>query len=241
MASNAPHRSSVYDSSLISVDYQPPKYDPYNEHDEPFVPPKDTSSHHAGVADIPQSIRSPSPSSMYSSSTWANTNTLNANGTVTSPKTSRPLSEIREDDGYNPYSARDPHSLGMYDDDDRNSLVHNAVGMGMAEKAVNSREDLEYQDPYGKGGQSAPPAKPDSMLQRFFGGRYPIEQRIENKKRGIGRQRYPFLGTCGRTLCYAISNLRIVWLLTVIMSAVFIYELVKNSQEQGTPVSFKVK
>ena len=105
---------------------------------------------------------------------------------------------IQEDDGYNPYSARDPHSMGMYDDDDRNSLVHNAVGMGMADKGVNSREDLEYQDPYGKNGQFAPPQKPESALQRFFGGRYPIEQRIENKKRGIGRQRHPFLGTCGR-------------------------------------------
>ena len=194
MASNAPHPSSIYkDSSLVSVDYQPPRYDPYDDHDEPFVPPKDTSSHHAEMADVPQSVRSPSPSSVYSSSTRANT--LNAPGRVQSPYTPRPLSLIQEnDDGYNPYQARDPKSVGMYDDDDRDSLVHNAAGMPMADKGV-SREDLEYQDPYGKNGQFAPPQKPESALQRFFGGRYPIEQRIESKKRGIGRQRHPFLGT----------------------------------------------
>ncbi|TFK57033.1 rhomboid-domain-containing protein, partial [Heliocybe sulcata] len=54
-------------------------------------------------------------------------------------------------------------------------------------------------------------------------GKYPIEQRIENKKRGIGRQRYPF----------------VVWTLTAIMVAVFIYELVVNARAQGTPISFK--
>ncbi|EIW86795.1 rhomboid-domain-containing protein, partial [Coniophora puteana RWD-64-598 SS2] len=54
-------------------------------------------------------------------------------------------------------------------------------------------------------------------------GKYPLEQRIEDKKRGIGRQRYPVL----------------VWALTAVMIAVFIYELVVNSRAQGTPVSFK--
>jgi hypothetical protein len=32
----------------------------------------------------------------------------------------------------------------------------------------------------------------------------------------------------------------VVWALTIVMIAVFIYELVLNSQEQGSPVSFKV-
>ncbi|KAI0033415.1 hypothetical protein K488DRAFT_77908 [Vararia minispora EC-137] len=52
---------------------------------------------------------------------------------------------------------------------------------------------------------------------------YPLEQRIDQKRRGIGRQRHPV----------------IVWLLTAAMVAVFIYELVLNSQQQGSPVSFK--
>ena len=52
----------------------------------------------------------------------------------------------------------------------------------------------EYQDPYSKNGGLMADPKQESAVQRFFGGRYPIEQRIENKKRGIGRQRYPFVG-----------------------------------------------
>lgn len=33
------------------------------------------------------------------------------------------------------------------------------------------------------------------LLARWFDpGKYPLEQRIEDKKRGIGRQRYPVLG-----------------------------------------------
>lgn len=36
--------------------------------------------------------------------------------------------------------------------------------------------------------------KKSSLAKYLAQGRYPIEQRIENKKRGIGRQRYPFVG-----------------------------------------------
>ncbi|KJA29393.1 hypothetical protein HYPSUDRAFT_61422 [Hypholoma sublateritium FD-334 SS-4] len=57
----------------------------------------------------------------------------------------------------------------------------------------------------------------------FTGARYPLEQRIENKKRGIGRQRYPI----------------VVYSLTAVMVGVLIYELVLNSRQQGTPLSFK--
>jgi len=61
------------------------------------------------------------------------------------------------------------------------------------------------------------------LLARWFDpGKYPLQQRIEDKKRGIGRQRYPV----------------VVWALTVIMVAVFIYELVVNAKAQGSPVSF---
>ncbi|EIN14139.1 rhomboid-domain-containing protein, partial [Punctularia strigosozonata HHB-11173 SS5] len=54
-------------------------------------------------------------------------------------------------------------------------------------------------------------------------GKYPLAQRIEDKKRGIGRQRYPFA----------------VWVLTAAMIGVMIYELVYNDKEQGNPFSFK--
>ncbi len=56
--------------------------------------------------------------------------------------------------------------------------------------------DLEYADPYNNTG-SPPVAEKSGPLAKFFGGgagRYPLEQRIEDKKRGIGRQRHPFLG-----------------------------------------------
>ncbi|KZT44542.1 rhomboid-domain-containing protein, partial [Sistotremastrum suecicum HHB10207 ss-3] len=52
--------------------------------------------------------------------------------------------------------------------------------------------------------------------------RYPLEQRVQDKIRGIGRQKYPYA----------------VWTLTVAMVAVMIFELVRNAQEQGTPISF---
>ncbi|KAF9462142.1 hypothetical protein BDZ94DRAFT_752247 [Collybia nuda] len=65
--------------------------------------------------------------------------------------------------------------------------------------------------------------KASPFIQLLSSGKYPVEQRIEDKKRGIGRQRFPF----------------VVWGLTAIMTAVFIYELIVNSKAQGTPVSFK--
>ncbi|KAH9968882.1 hypothetical protein BC827DRAFT_1290710 [Russula dissimulans] len=61
------------------------------------------------------------------------------------------------------------------------------------------------------------------LLTRWFDpGKYPLEQRIEAKRRGIPRQRYPV----------------VVWALTATMIAVFIYELVVNAQAQGSPFSF---
>ncbi|KAI9512815.1 hypothetical protein F5148DRAFT_647256 [Russula earlei] len=61
------------------------------------------------------------------------------------------------------------------------------------------------------------------LLARWLDpGKFPIEQRIENKRRGIPRQRYPV----------------VVWALTATMIAVFVYELVVNAQAQGSPVSF---
>jgi len=71
------------------------------------------------------------------------------------------------------------------------SLVHNAADMG------RNYQDLEYADPY-DATQALPTASAKEKrlpLATFLtGGRYPIEQRIENKKRGIGRQKYPFIG-----------------------------------------------
>ncbi|KAF7985258.1 hypothetical protein HWV62_6383 [Athelia sp. TMB] len=86
--------------------------------------------------------------------------------------------------------------------------------------APPARGDLEYAEP-----EEFPGAVEEKKgLAGMFagGGRYPLQQRIEDKKRGIGRQRYPV----------------VVWTLTVAMVAVFIYELVVQQKAQGTPVSF---
>ena len=60
----------------------------------------------------------------------------------------------------------------------------------------------EYADPYKD--QQAPlvTEAPNPFANSRFGkfmakGRYPIEQRIEDKKRGIGRQKHPFVGASG--------------------------------------------
>ncbi|KAJ8496908.1 hypothetical protein ONZ45_g12260 [Pleurotus djamor] len=108
-----------------------------------------------------------------------------------------------------------------YDSDQ--SLVKNAGPGGRS----SQYEDLEIADPQGdpyNASRAQPVSEKAGPFSRFFnGGRYPIEQRIEDKRRGIGRQRYPF----------------VVWILTAIMTGVFIYELVLNNREQGSPLSFK--
>jgi len=102
----------------------------------------------------------------------------------------------------------------------RGSLVKNAAEFSRAELYSNYNkppmEQMEYQEPQQRQG---------SFFSRLTdtGGKYPLEQRIENKKRGVGRQRYPFIS----------------WALTVAMVAIMIYELVRNDQEQGSPISTK--
>ncbi|EPT04028.1 hypothetical protein FOMPIDRAFT_127634 [Fomitopsis schrenkii] len=54
---------------------------------------------------------------------------------------------------------------------------------------------------------------------------YPLEDRIADKKAGVGVQRRPY----------------VVWFFSLTMLAVLIYELVVNQKAQGTPVSFHVR
>ncbi|KAJ3734755.1 hypothetical protein DFJ43DRAFT_100319 [Lentinula guzmanii] len=102
------------------------------------------------------------------------------------------------------------------------SLVHNAVAPAGQSKGYY--QDLEYADPYAPNPNQK--AEKLSPFAKFIGGnegKYPLEQRIENKKRGIGRQTYPFL----------------TWIISLVLIAVFIYEEVIQTKAQGTPVSFK--
>ncbi|KAJ7706265.1 hypothetical protein B0H17DRAFT_620531 [Mycena rosella] len=153
---------------------------------------------------------------------------------------------IPEDEGFNPASipnkskAYDDMSPNLSDDADGypmhaepsghkphgdleasdESLVRNAADVGHS-----SFQDLDYADPY-NADRAKPVAEKASPFAQFLGvreGKNTLQQRIDMKKRGLGRQRYPF----------------VVWALTVAMVAVFIYELVANNNAQGTPVSFK--
>ena len=131
-------------------------------------------------------------------------------------------------------------------------LVHNAADMGRS----SSYQDLgmefitsrivaefmgcaEYAEPSGNDSNSV--SEKGTPLRSFLGaGKYPMEQRIEDKKRGIPRQKHPFVGV---SFLYRNVSLLIVFLvyaLTIAMVGVFINELVVNSRAQGTPVSFKV-
>lgn len=80
-------------------------------------------------------------------------------------------------------------------------------------------------------------------MSRFFrnAGQTPVSQRIDEKKRGIGKQRYPFVGKSIAMFVTCLSQAHIcplAWTLAVVMLGVFIYELVLNGKNQGTPISF---
>lgn len=49
----------------------------------------------------------------------------------------------------------------------------------------------EYAEPTNR---DFPKDKRSAFTKFLASGRYPLEQRIEDKKRGIGRQKYPFAG-----------------------------------------------
>ena len=51
---------------------------------------------------------------------------------------------------------------------------------------------LEYAEPQLPDEKAQQGSNPASKF--FSTGRYPLEQRIENKKRGLGQQRHPFVG-----------------------------------------------
>lgn len=87
------------------------------------------------------------------------------------------------------------------------SLVHNAADMGRSDSyqdlgmscdhsgTNNDLNFLEYAEPSGE--HSKLVADSASPFQKALGinvGKYPMDQRIEDKKRGIGRQKYPFVG-----------------------------------------------
>ena len=99
---------------------------------------------------------------------------------------------------------------------------------------------VEYAEPYGTSRNVPPDAETPAWSRFTNSARYPLEQRIEDKKRGIGRQRYPFVTwtlTGNATACHRDTCSRIS---LAIMVGVFLYELGVNWKAQGTPFSFHV-
>ncbi|KAJ1310202.1 hypothetical protein OPQ81_006945 [Rhizoctonia solani] len=124
------------------------------------------------------------------------------------------------DENYNVY--RSPRMKNGDQFNDNASLVEHAATPAGASHRMG---DLEYAEPV-----TPSPNHPDnakkSVMARLMGNdgaRHPLEQRIQAKRAGIGRQRYPF----------------VVWLLSLAMLGVMIWELVRNKQEQGSPISLK--
>lgn len=114
-----------------------------------------------------------------------------------------------ERDQYKAYQPQG-HSASPHDEYQQTPLV------GGAPKAY---QNLNYADP-------PPTSAPKGFLGKFMGGsgyRDSLQQRIENKKRGIGIQQRPY----------------VAWALTVVMVAVTVYELIYNAQKQGSPISLK--
>lgn len=129
------------------------------------------------------------------------------------PGENSPVHPSNEDFSYYPGGYRKQR------DDSQASLVNNAADVGPS----RAYQDLEYAEPQPTDRSSLAGEKKTPLAGFLSQGRYPIQQRIEDKKRGIGRQKYPF----------------IVWILTASMVSVCIYELVLNWKEQGTPLSMK--
>jgi len=132
------------------------------------------------------------------------------------PSKSTGTAQSYGDDGYDPYLDA-PSAQG-------GSWSHTAFTESDIHKPSLSYNSKKLDEPTGIPSAQETTFKDERpLLTRWLDpGKYPLQQRIENKKRGIGRQKYPV----------------VVWVLTVIMVAVFIYELVVNAQAQGSPVSF---
>jgi hypothetical protein len=97
----------------------------------------------------------------------------------------------------------------------------------------------EYAEPSGDDPKSV--SEKGTPFEALLGtGKYPLEQRIEDKKRGLGRQKHPFVGVQTPPQNVPLLNKMSVYALTIAMVGIFINELVVNSRAQGTPVSFKV-
>jgi len=126
------------------------------------------------------------------------------------------------DENFNHYSTRDIKQDGQ----GKEGLSEEDVGDAQPYGYNPNRESqagltaFDYADPIPPVGRG-----PVDRFTNYMRGKdlkYPLEQRIENRRMGVYRQRWPIL----------------VPILTIAMVGVFIWELVLNAHFQGTPVSF---
>lgn len=82
----------------------------------------------------------------------------------------------------------------------------------------------------------------DRLLSLFNikAGAYPVEQAIERKKRGLGGQKYPVAAWSLTAGMYPFEKMRAVLIVSVAMTAIMVYEMVRNYQAMGTPIAIKV-
>jgi hypothetical protein len=107
---------------------------------------------------------------------------------------------------YTDYPSQPDHITDAYE------LQYPLVGNTAGFNGVKDFADPEYMT---IDAAEVSPKDNQSALARFLngdGGRYPLEQRIDQKRRGLGRQKHPFVGA----LCNACMV--VMFLLTCFMS-----------------------
>ncbi|KAG6828707.1 hypothetical protein H0H92_007015 [Tricholoma furcatifolium] len=92
---------------------------------------------------------------------------------------------LQASDDYNYHSSHSSRHV----DDSQASLVHHAADLSRS----SQYQDMEYGEPQ-LADTDRSMDKKAPLVSFLAQGKYPMEQRIEDKKRGIGRQRYPFVG-----------------------------------------------
>ncbi|KAG8931775.1 hypothetical protein FRC02_002182 [Tulasnella sp. 418] len=141
------------------------------------------------------------------------------------------------DDDYSrdgPYASKSDDTVAVVDGPKYGSALSpstsdNVIYPKAAPPRGQGFQGLDYSDPYGNSPQVSPiPATSKTpFLSKLWNGdhsKYPLEQKIEAKRRGnLYRQRRPW----------------VTYTLTAAMFAVMIYEFVANWKAQGTPFSFK--
>jgi hypothetical protein len=175
------------------------------------------------------------------------------------------LSYIDEEGAYYKSEAQRPASALNGDELEMRGLVGNAAGMGhfdddrdIERNKLNFTEYDQSPSPYPlppePTGRNVEPSGLSSSLlfstglDRLLGlfgskaGKFPVQQAIERKRRGLGGQRWPVASwvlTVGEPIksCYTCRPSRADT--CTVMCSLMVYELVKNNSITGSPIATK--